>query len=85
MERYVVYNTETSQFAGMIDPQVTSREDHLSICGSDNNITTNTITLSSDSEVVYPFMITVVDGVAAYDPGAQPESEPEIQWATFAE
>jgi hypothetical protein len=85
MERYIVYDINTSEMIGMIDPEVTSREDHLTRCGESNSITTNTITLSSDSDIVYPFMITVVDGVATYDPNAEPESEPEAQWATFAE
>lgn len=85
MERYVVYNLETSDLVGMIDPQVTSREDHLTRCGDQNGITTNTITISSDDEIVAPFMVTIVDGVATYNPNAEPELEPEGQWATFAE
>lgn len=85
MERHVIYNIETLEMIGMIDPTVTTREDHLTRCGTKHSVTTNTITLSSDDEIVYPFMVTVVDGVATYDPDAQPEPEIEIQWATFEE
>ena len=85
MERYVVYDTETLQLVGMIDPELTSREDHLTRCGENHSVTTNTITLSSDSDVVHPYMITVVDSVATYDSDAQPEPQPEPIWATFAE
>ena len=85
MERHIIYNLETLELVGMIDPLVTSREDHLTRCGDLNSITTNTITISSDSDIVYPHMITISDGTATYDPNAVPEQEPESTWATIAE
>ena len=87
MERYVVYNINTLDMIGMIDPDITSREDHLTRCGDLNGVTTNTITISSDSDIVYPHMITISNGEATYDPTAEqePDSVPEGGWATFAE
>ena len=85
MERHVVYNIETLEMIGMIDPTVTTREDHLTRCGTQYSVTTNTITLSSEDEVVYPFMVTVVDGIATYDPDTNIDNGSESQWATFAE
>jgi len=85
MERYIVYDINTLEMIGMIDPEIVSREDHLTRCGTQYSVTTNTITLSSEDEIVYPYMVTIVDSIATYDTDAQPELEPESQWATFSE
>ena len=83
MERYVVYDTETLEMVGMIDPDVTDRDEHLSRCPDDINITTNTITLENSDDIVYPHMITIVDGIATYNPNPQPDPVPESQVSTF--
>lgn len=85
MEYYVIYNTETLSFVGTVDASISGiREAHDARSGADNSISTNTITTTHDNEMILPFMISVVAGVASYDPTATPENEPEIMMATVA-
>lgn len=85
MERYIVYDINTLEMIGMIDPEIVSREDHLTRCGTQYSVTTNTITLSSEDEIVYPYMITISDTTATYNPDTLPEPEKQSAWATFAD